>query len=156
MSCELMSQPISTRYSTVGRLPEQTALCRHVAPLSLVCEQLPNFREGECVWRGGQKCVHMWGEVGSLSFRSGFVSVDTHIEVEGPHDTHNSCTWPVAIALARDEQYWNNQATHYCDKYLMFIYHDDALWLSSCASFDAKLEVLMLRCLIFTTIIILF
>ena len=36
----------------MGRLLEQTALCRHVAPLSLVCEQLPNFSgdgRGVCV-----------------------------------------------------------------------------------------------------------
>jgi len=58
MSCELISQPISTRYSTVGRLPEQTALCRHVAPLSLVCEQLPNFREGSVCEEGARSaCI---------------------------------------------------------------------------------------------------
>lgn len=63
------------------------------------------------------------------------------------------------LLLLGMEQHCNNQATHYCDKYLMFIYHDDALWLFLCASFDAKLEVLMLSHKLcaysnFTTIVI--
>jgi len=43
ISWALSWQPMSTRKATRSRLPEHTALCRQVAPLSLVWEQLPSW-----------------------------------------------------------------------------------------------------------------